>query len=72
MNHLSAAMFEYDKHTEKGKTGCDHRKEVHGPRNVQMVAEKGQPGGRLIRRSLLVDHVLADGVTARRVIAKQS
>ncbi|MDA2937679.1 hypothetical protein MYX75_05375 [Acidobacteria bacterium AH-259-A15] len=36
MNHLSAAMFEYDKHVEKGEAGRDHRKEVHGPRHVKM------------------------------------
>ncbi len=52
MKHLPGTLFEYDKHVEKGKTGRDHGEEVHGPGDVQRVAQERQPGGRLARRSL--------------------
>ena len=72
MNHLPATVFEDDKHVETGEAGRDHRKEVHGPGDVQMVAEKRQPSGWLVRLNLWMDHVLADCVAARRIIAEQS
>ena len=41
-----------------------NREEVHGPGHFQVISQEGQPGLGFIRSSLMLDHILPDGVWA--------
>ena len=71
MNHFSAAMVEDDEHVEKRKVDGDYREEVHRPGDVQVVVQEGKPVRRFVRL-LGTEHVLTNGVAARRIAAEKS
>src|SRR6516162_11698254 len=39
-----------------------HREEIHGPGHFEVISQEGQPGLGLVRSSLMLDHILPDGV----------
>ena len=64
MHDLATGMIEDHKDVQELKANSRHREEVHGPRHFEVISQEGQPSLRLVRSSLMLDHILPDGVWA--------
>src|SRR6516165_7881321 len=64
MHDLATGMIQDHKDVQDLKANRRHCEEVHGPGHFEVISQEGQPGLGLIRSSLMLDHILPDGVWA--------
>ena len=60
----SDAFWSDHKDVQDLKANSRDRDEVHGPGHFEVISQEGQPGLGLVRSSLMLDHILPDGVWA--------
>ena len=64
MHNLATGMIQDHKDVQDLKANGRHREEVHSPGHFEVISQEGQPGLGLVRSSLMLDHILPDGVWA--------
>ncbi|MCY3020267.1 MAG: hypothetical protein NTW87_14710 [Planctomycetota bacterium] len=65
-------MFKDDEDEKCAEREGRHGEEVDGPGDIEVVAQKRQPHRGGLARPARFDHILQDGVGARRVVAEQA
>src|SRR6516164_7906135 len=64
VHDLATGMIQDHKDVQDLKANGRNREEVHGPGHFEVISQEGQPGLGFIRSSLMLDHILPDGVWA--------